>query len=104
MSETEFNDYIDCDEHLECYGNLNENEILEEICQQTDDNDDDDESVEGSAPLPPTRNDALQALAVLRAFSKHKNIDLSNLDAWEEQFCDQSAENCVQKKISDFFK
>lgn len=98
----EFNEYIDCDEHLECYGNLNEHEILKEIDQQHND-DDDIENGEETVSLPPTRKAALEALAVLRAFSKHKDIDSNGLDAWEEQFCKLPAAT-VQNKLSYYFK
>ena len=55
------------------------------------------------------RNDSAEkkahasALTLLRAYFEHKNGDLNNVNALEDQFGEMPAEYVVQKKISDDF-
>uniref|UniRef100_A0A914X581 HTH CENPB-type domain-containing protein n=1 Tax=Plectus sambesii TaxID=2011161 RepID=A0A914X581_9BILA len=87
IPENEFNDLVDCDTNLECYGELTVRDILEEVCLHRNDDDDEEETQEQELP-PPNRKDALAALTVLRAYFEHKNVDLNNVNALEDQLCD----------------
>jgi hypothetical protein len=108
IPENEFNDYVECDATLDCYGELSADDIVNEVRQQRSDRDGEEEEQEEqeaqqATPPPPSRKDALAALTLLRAYFEHKNGDLNNVNALEDQFCDMTAEYVVQKKISDYF-
>lgn len=106
IPENEFNDFINCDENLECCGELSTEEIVEEVHLQRGgvEEEEEEEAEEQMLLPPPNRKEALAALTILRSYLEHNNAEMHALEELENQFCTLGASNVVQKKISDFFK
>jgi hypothetical protein len=107
ISETEFDDLVDCDETLECYGELTDREIVAEIKDEFVDNEEEEDVVFDNAITienePPNRLQALKALSTLRAYMESKGADLNRVESIEDQINDMSG-TFVQKQISDYFR
>lgn len=98
-------EYIHCDDDVQCYGDLSENEIIT-IIKDNPPNaesmvpEDDEEDVD---PIRiPTLSEALTALNVLQKYCFHKNIDAS-FDQMETEIIKESSKLATQKSIPDYF-
>lgn len=102
-----FSSIVECDDGLQCFGDLTETDILEEIGWEngainTDPSDDQDEDLNcGERPCP-SRTEAIEAFHTLKNYIEIKNVDY-DLEKLEEKIYKVETENTVQKKISDFF-
>uniref|UniRef100_A0A914X438 DDE-1 domain-containing protein n=1 Tax=Plectus sambesii TaxID=2011161 RepID=A0A914X438_9BILA len=97
MPEDEFNNYVNCDEHLDCSGELTIKDILEEVRpqgngQDKEEEDEEEEEVHQVPPPPPNRKEALTGLTAVQAYLEHMNVDLSNVDALEDLFSKKSGQ------------
>lgn len=78
--------------------------ILEEVRLQRNDHEEEEVIEQLMLPPPLTRKDALGALTVLHGYFEHKNADLNNVDALDDQFYDLFASSTIQKKVSNYLK
>lgn len=100
-------EYIHCDSDVQCYGDLTESEIIDDIIsgnlEMGEENEngtenDEDEEVEET----PLLKEALKALNVIQKYCFHKNIDLS-VDQIESEMLKGSIKSAKQSTIMDFF-
>lgn len=109
IPDAEFEEYIACDDTIQCYGELSEEDILQSI-ENNSENDSEKEDIEDDTlqttnihdKPQPSRLDALEALHILRSFLDAKDLPLDNIELLEVQLAEQGGHS-VQKKISDYF-
>lgn len=107
IPEKEFSSIIDCDDNLECYGDLTESDILKEIGWVNGDKIPDhiDERVDDSDcavdPLP-SRTEAIKAYNIFKNYCESNNLDF-DFEKMEDALLKLKTESLIQKKISDFF-
>lgn len=96
-----FEQYVNCDSNLECYGELTAEEIIEEIIEE---NVAEEEEEILCQSLPPSKTEAIKALHILRQYFEVKGENTNAIDKVEEELFALAAENLIQKKISDYMK
>lgn len=106
MPAEDFDQYVDCDANIECYGALSIEEIITEVqgvsssTVELEENVTDDEDPHSA---PPTRQDALSAVTTLRAYLDAKNQSLNHLEQIEDQMIRINSRNLIQKNIMDYY-
>lgn len=104
----EFDQYVKCDDNLDCFGIQTDDDIIREVQQQDlpsvdcdEDNDSDQER--GQELNTPTLKETVQALDVIKNYLKAKNTYTEEIEKLEEAIYNISLSNCVQKKITNYF-
>lgn len=99
-----FEEYVSCDEYLQCYGLLTDDQILDGLLDDSAENVSEDEAVTVEEPVVPSFREALVAVDVLRQYFKYRNYDGDEIENLESTIFKNEICNMSQKKISDYFK
>uniref|UniRef100_A0A914WT09 HTH CENPB-type domain-containing protein n=1 Tax=Plectus sambesii TaxID=2011161 RepID=A0A914WT09_9BILA len=104
ISAEEFTELINCDQELECYGELTPQEIIANFCRgDKNDSHDQDGEVEETERQMPTNGEILNALNVLRVAVEMKGSNFERFYAFEQEIFDITRSNKKQSKITQFF-
>lgn len=96
-------DYIHCDDDVECYGDLTENEIIEVVRGDLEvDGENAEEGDLEETYVIPSQKEALSALSVLERYCFSKNISIS-VDEIETEIVKGLIKSAKQKFIPDYF-
>lgn len=109
--EQEFDQYIKYDDNLECYGDKTDDDIIQEIvdetskraCEEESDSDGEKNAEDSSIPLPVTVQEAIKALGIVAKFLKFYSVDTEEVEKVEEKIYKISRSNLTQKKITDYY-
>ena len=102
IAADEFDRLVDCDENIDCFGDLTDHEIVAEISDEVID-DEEGELVAIAAPSP-SRREVLTAWSMVRAYLESEGTELHIIDKLDDQIDKLSTKNLVQKKLSNFFR
>ena len=100
IDEEEFDHYVTMDDNIDCYGDLTDDQIIQEV--QGIPKADDNEEVEEEEVQIPLKADTLQALSTIRHFLMYILEDFYPI---EEKVCSFMADTSQhQTVLADFFK
>ncbi|XP_055855001.1 tigger transposable element-derived protein 6-like [Episyrphus balteatus] len=102
IEPTIFEEYVQYDNNVQCYGLLSEEEIIADINNENQEEEDDIDNYEEELE-PPSFTEALKALTVIRKFIEHNNIDDGETERLEEKMFKYRFQNTTQTKITDYF-
>ena len=105
MDVDEFDALIDCDDQLECHGELTDEDIVSPIRPVVDEAvSDDDDAVEDQEIVVPTNAEMVHALDVLRRGVHSKFTRFETFNAMEADFLDFIRFNKTKQSfITDYF-
>ncbi|XP_050338643.1 tigger transposable element-derived protein 6-like [Bactrocera neohumeralis] len=104
IDPTEFEEYVNCDKELECFGTLTEDEIVSSLLDENSSEASSEENSEGECnDVPPTLVAAIGALSTVKHFMESKNLYLDEIESLEEKLFKCYFQTHHQKKITDFF-
>lgn len=105
-----FNEYVDSDRDLNCYGLQTEDDIVDEILKEKEsyasqEEGSDEEGIEiiNTTESCQTFKQAWEALDALKSFLVFKDLDFDEVELLEEKIFKAQTKNVIQKKITDFF-
>lgn len=104
LNVEKFDEYVDCDRNLECYGELNDADIIK-IIRQEESIEIEEEIDEPELPKKPGRQEVIYALEILRAYYDTEigdNIQEINTVENRVMKCIQS--RLLQTKITNYFQ
>ena len=95
LSDVEFEQYINMDNGIDCYGDLSDEQLVEDLQQCSISHSDEEEEEQACYPqTKPTEREATEALGVLRAY-----LDAYGLRSAEDYF--SGLEICIIDKIAE---
>ena len=112
ITAADFNDVVACDDTLECYGSVDDDEICQDVIskrpkliEKLEVNDDDIDLQEIPAN-PITRGQVLASLSTIRSYLQENSSNADDFNmfyALEDHLLQKMNNNVSQKKITDFF-
>ncbi|XP_017472800.1 PREDICTED: tigger transposable element-derived protein 6-like [Rhagoletis zephyria] len=104
-----FTEYVHCDDELQCYGELTEDEIIQQLLDTENEcnSNSDVEENHNFAELDnvPSLKEALCALDTIQRFCAFKGVESANmLYSIEKQLLQLSLQTPSQRKVTDYFK
>ena len=103
QESADFENYVRCDDNVPCYGQLSDQEIINEICQELiSDNSSDEENEDVNNP--PSSKEVLNSINILRNFFLPKNLYSQELDNMENYIIENCYKQQIQTLMTDFFK
>lgn len=107
ITSDKFPSFVDCDNDLQCYGLLTDDEIVDEVQKHLGEAEEDENSedmCDDEEELnPPNIKEALYALDVLRKFAFYKDISTHDIENFEEKIINLEVRHMNQMKITDYF-
>lgn len=99
--QDEFNEFIRCDDNLDCAGQLTDMEIIEEsLNKELSESSDEEDCVEAI----PNYSDVLNCISVVRRFFAKDNKYMIEIENMEKSVVNNFNKPNLQSKITDFFK
>ena len=96
LSDVEFEQYVNMDNEIDCYGDLSDEQLVEDLQQCSSSHSDEEEEEQACYPqTKPTEREAMEALGVLRAY-----LDAYGLSSAAEDYFG-GLETCIIDKIAE---
>lgn len=105
MTEEDYEAWMVIDRDIPVAAKLTEAEILQTVCEETQ-NDDEDQEDDGITlnEKPPTNAEMRNALKILRRGVQHRSENFQKQYDYEQFINELLSENCKQAKITEFFQ
>ena len=105
ITDQEFDHYVGIDDSVECYGELTDEQIIEDLQDTAVVSADTEETEEVDYPVP-TTSEVIVALGTVRKYSDAKGLTetLDKFYSIEDQLWKVVAQSTHQTSITDFFR